>query len=296
MDLPALNYANSSDRTKLFAEWIPTHSSDKHHWPEIFFERREGGTFETIEHVMVNDYVMVKLNHLSHAERRLDGKPYREVQQRGAVAFVPNGCPHAVKYPERLGALCLMTVSHRLVEETAEQAGHKLSLVPQPAVREDPFVHAFAREVVAELDAGNPHGLLFAHTMAQALSLHIVRRYSGRPPAPAKVPRIAPIKLKWLFECIEANLSTQLSINHLAAVVGLSPYHFCRAFKAETGASPHQYVLAKRIEAAAGLMKNRDTALGDIAFAVGFGDASSFGKSFRRQFGMTPSRYCQLLE
>jgi AraC family transcriptional regulator len=245
---------------------------------------------------MVNHYFMVKLNDLTHAERRLDGKTYREVQRRGSAAFVPHGCAHAVTYPQRLGALCLMTVAHRLVTDIAEQTGRRPELAPQAAVREDPFVLAIAREVVAEIEAGNPHGLLFAETMARTLALHIVRRGSGKPPSGEKTARIAPARLKWLFEYIEANLGAQLSVDCLASVAGLSPYHFCRAFKAETGTSPHRYVLAKRIESAAGLIKDRGVRLGDIAFAVGFADLSSFGKSFRRQFGMSPSRYRQLLK
>lgn len=296
MNLPTLDYADSAHRTRLFADWSPTHSSAEHQWPEMYFERREGGAFETIEHVMVNHYLMVKLNNLTHAERRLDGKPYREVQRRGSVAFVPHGCPHAVKYQERLGALCLMTVSHRLVQDIADEAGQKLSFAPQPAVQEDPFVLALAREVVAELDGGNPCGRLFAQTMARSLALHIARRYSAIARPREKTPRIAPAKLRLLFAYIEAHLATELSIDRLAATVGLSSYHFCRAFKAETGTSPHQYVLAKRIEAAAGQMKNREVSIGDIAFSLGFSDASSFGKSFRRQFGMSPSRYRLLLE
>lgn len=296
MRLPVLDYADARDRLRLFGAWAPTHTSANFHWPDLFFERREGGGFETVEHVMVNHYFMVKLNELTHAERRLDGKTYREIQRRGSVAFVPHGCAHAVRYPQRLGALCLMTVSHRRVMDIVEQTGQTPTLAPQAAVRDDPFVLAIAREVVAELEAGNPHGPLFADTMARTLALHIVRRGSDRSSSGAKAARVAPARLRRLFEYIEANLGGQLSVDCMASVAGLSPYHFCRAFKAETGTSPHRYVLAKRIESAAGLLKDRSVPLGDIAFAVGFADLSSFGKSFRRQFGMSPSRFRQLLK
>ena len=103
--------------------------------------------------------------------------------------------------------------------------------------------------------------------------------------------QIAPTSMQWIHDYIEANLSSDLPLKTLAAEIGLSLHYFCRGFKQATGVSPHQFVLAKRLETAANLIVNTDTQLADIAAAVGFADASSFGKAFRKRYSMTPGEF-----
>jgi AraC-like DNA-binding protein len=72
---------------------------------------------------------------------------------------------------------------------------------------------------------------------------------------------------------------------------GLSPAHFSRQFKETFGESPHQYLLTRRLERAAALLRATDWTVADICFAVGAQSVGSFTASFRRMFGLAPLAY-----
>jgi AraC-like DNA-binding protein len=82
-----------------------------------------------------------------------------------------------------------------------------------------------------------------------------------------------------------------LSVADLAAAANLSPAHFSRQFKQVFGESPHQYLLTRRLERAANLLRTTDWSIAHICFAVGAQSLGSFTTSFRRMFGRTPLDY-----
>ncbi len=83
----------------------------------------------------------------------------------------------------------------------------------------------------------------------------------------------------------------RVSVNDMARAAGLSRAHFTRTFTREFGESPHQYLLTRRLERAAALLRTTDWAVSRICFAVGLGSLGSFTSSFRRMFGRTPTEY-----
>lgn len=74
----------------------------------------------------------------------------------------------------------------------------------------------------------------------------------------------------------------------------MTPHHFNQLFKIRYGQTPHAYVLNKRLEKAASMLKTSSQSVLDIAMAAGFGSISSFYASFRRVYGMSPARYREL--
>ncbi|HTR63442.1 MAG TPA: AraC family transcriptional regulator [Candidatus Binataceae bacterium] len=90
---------------------------------------------------------------------------------------------------------------------------------------------------------------------------------------------------------LERNAARPLRLVDLAALVGLSPCHFLRTFKAVTGVTPHQWLIRARLCRAAQRLATSEQAITDIAFDVGFEDLSNFIRSFRAQFGVPPGRY-----
>jgi AraC-like DNA-binding protein len=89
----------------------------------------------------------------------------------------------------------------------------------------------------------------------------------------------------------DARYFERLTVADLGAVAGLSPAHFSREFKRAFGESPHQYLLTRRLERAAALLRTSDRSIADICFAVGAHGVGSFTSSFGRMFGQTPLAY-----
>jgi AraC-like DNA-binding protein len=77
----------------------------------------------------------------------------------------------------------------------------------------------------------------------------------------------------------------------LARAVHLSPAHFSREFRRTFGETPHQYLLTRRLERAAALLRNTDRAVADICMTVGLRSVGSFTSSFGRTFGLSPTAY-----
>ncbi len=82
-----------------------------------------------------------------------------------------------------------------------------------------------------------------------------------------------------------------LSVDDLAAAAGLSRAHFSREFRRTFGESPHSYLLTRRLERAAALLRTTDRSVADVCFSVGLSSVGSFTTSFTRNFGRSPTAY-----
>ena len=80
-------------------------------------------------------------------------------------------------------------------------------------------------------------------------------------------------------------------MDDLARAAGLSRAHFSRAFRAAFGESPHAYLLTRRLERAAALLRTTDRSVADICFSVGLKSVGSFTSSFARVYGAPPAAY-----
>jgi AraC family transcriptional regulator len=141
----------------------------------------------------------------------------------------------------------------------------------EPAPRDDAYIEALCTCLALEIgcyerqqlaQAGSPRGLLDAACLQR------------------------------VTEFVAAHLSEDLTLGDLAAVAGLSRFHFVRAFKRSTGESPCQYLNLQRIRRAKQLLGCAEPpSLEDIAALVGFKSVSQFARAFRRRVGTTPRAY-----
>jgi AraC-like DNA-binding protein len=82
-----------------------------------------------------------------------------------------------------------------------------------------------------------------------------------------------------------------LGVDDLARAAGLSRAHFSREFRRAFGESPHSYLLTRRLERAAALLRSTDRSVADICLSVGLQSIGSFTTSFTRTFGVSPTAY-----
>ena len=88
----------------------------------------------------------------------------------------------------------------------------------------------------------------------------------------------------------DARYFEPLGVDDMARAAGLSRAHFSREFRRAFGESPHAYLLTRRLERAAALLRNTDRSVADICLSVGLQSVGSFTTSFKRTFGHDPDR------
>jgi len=89
----------------------------------------------------------------------------------------------------------------------------------------------------------------------------------------------------------DARYFEPLSVDDLARAAGLSRAHFSREFHRAFGESPHAYLLTRRLERAAALLRTTDRSVAEGCFSVGLRSLGSFTSSFTRTFGLSPTAY-----
>lgn len=89
----------------------------------------------------------------------------------------------------------------------------------------------------------------------------------------------------------DARFSQALGVDDLARAAGLSRAHFGRQFRRAFGETPHAYLLTRRLERAAALLRGTDRSVADICLSVGLRSIGSFTTSFTRTYGCSPTAY-----
>jgi len=92
-------------------------------------------------------------------------------------------------------------------------------------------------------------------------------------------------------DLVDARYREPLPVARLASTAHLSPAHFSREFRRTFGEPPHQYLLTRRLERAAELLRNTDWSVAEICTTVGLRSLGSFTTSFGRAFGLSPTAY-----
>jgi len=89
----------------------------------------------------------------------------------------------------------------------------------------------------------------------------------------------------------DSRYAEPLGVEDLARAAGLSRAHFSREFRRAFGETPHAYLLTRRLERAAAMLRMTDNSVAEICFAVGLQSVGSFTSSFTRTYGVSPTAY-----
>lgn len=155
---------------------------------------------------------------------------------------------------------------------------------------EDHSLLRFCDALVAESkrpDIATPRAI---ESLASLLLVELARRAPERR-GPSTWVSLTPRQLRKVEQFVESELHRDIPLSEMAGVLNYSPHYFCRVFKRAVGASPHQFVLLRRVERAKGLLSGSELDLSKIALEAGFANQSHFGTIFRKLAGTTPKRY-----
>lgn len=136
----------------------------------------------------------------------------------------------------------------------------------------------------ADLAQGSPAGALVGDSLIAALVGHI----AGASDASAR--RASARAARRAVELLESRFTEAITLDELAAAAGLGTRQFTRAFREETGQSPRQYLIRRRVEHAQWLIR-QGLPLADVALQCGFADQSQLTRAFSQRIGTTPGRF-----
>ena len=157
---------------------------------------------------------------------------------------------------------------------------------------DDAVVRHIGASLLEALRRANETNQLFIDHMMLALTAHVAQTYGGlQSISETNRGGLAPWQVKRACERLEADLGAKLSLEQIAAELGLSVSHFSRAFRSSTGLPPHQWLLRQRVEAAKRLMAVRDLSLSEVAISAGFAHQSHFTRVFSAVVGVSPGAW-----
>ncbi len=227
----------------------------------------------------------------------LDGTTRRTRGLPGDVAVVPAGAELAVRSadggPQEVESL-VVSLTGDLLGEVLDAAGadpDRHELLPAVGTR-SPRVAQLAGLVRSGLADRSDLGRLSIESLSHALVVAVARAHStaaGAPGRPGRPGGLSEAQVARVLRHVEDHLDAPLTVSELAAVAHLSPFHFARQFRAATGASPHEYVVQRRLASAQELLARSRIPLQEVASRCGFADQSHLTRQVRRYLGTTPA-------
>jgi AraC family transcriptional regulator len=157
----------------------------------------------------------------------------------------------------------------------------------------DPELQAGALQLFVAAHVHDPDNDLLMESALWRLVEHLVKRTPSYR-RERWIGGLAHCAMRRVEELISDRLGTAEttpSIVELATSAGLSVHHFIRAFKRSTGNTPHQHVMARRIECSMNLLRRPEGSVAEVAHRLGYASPSHFVASFRRRMGVTPGTY-----
>jgi AraC family transcriptional regulator len=190
------------------------------------------------------------------------------------LAFVPAGCD-VFSQSEQGGEYLRVALTHDASTSGDRQFTDRIDPAATPAAR---------RLRALLLGDGEPLEI-------EAMVLRLLERALEVPSAEPRPARwMTPRRLRQIEELIEARLDRKLTVQELAAGLGLSAGFFARAFAAALGQAPHDYVIDRRVARARALLSERSLRLDQVALACGFSSHAHMTATLRSRLGVTPGQ------
>jgi AraC family transcriptional regulator len=283
-------------REDVYAQILPRSplaSSYQANWDCIRLDHHLQPAHETPEHCPQQYAIGISLEKQTFSAKRvLNGDTRHERINYGDVSVIPANSNHKLTWESEVEFLVLSleeAMFARVLYDSVDL--HQLEILPQFA-SSDPLVHHIGLALKSELESQGKGSRIYIESLTTTLCIHILKQYAVSSTKITTITEgLSNIKLRQAIEYINQNLDKDLTLTEIAAVAGMSIYHFSRLFKQSTGFSPHQYVLNSRIEKSKRLLIKTEEAIEQICQQVGFQSQSHFTNVFRKLIGTTPKAY-----
>ncbi len=227
-------------------------------------------------------------------EHVVDGHIKTIHSETGDIGLYPANFKQSVQWDRETEFLQLYLEPTLLIGASYESFRCDRIEIPPRLTFSDPLIYNMGLALLTALETDGVQSRLYAESMANALAVHLLSRYSTQERAIQHfVPKLSRQNLQQVIDYINEHLEHNLSLAELAAVVQLSSYHFAHLFKQTTGVSPHQYHIRCRVQRAKQLLLTKDVTIAQVAHAVCFASQGHLNYHFKRVVGMTPKAFLQ---
>lgn len=248
------------------------------------------GDLHDIVEPMIDHVVMTYPAGLQRLERRSGKSTAIGTARSGVVTIIPAGSSARwdISGPVNVVQLYLphTTIERVAIEAHApapadlmERTGHPDSVTSRLLISATDML-----EGNAALDA------LFRQQLADVVATRLLSAHVGaRTMFQPRLGGLSPNALRRAVERLRSGSDSDVSLAALASEVGLSRFHFCRAFKESTGLSPHAWLRQHQLDQAMNMLRDSDASVVSVAAALGYASQTAFAAAFKKLTGETPS-------
>ncbi len=214
------------------------------------------------------------------------GRAFVSDMLHGEMTLMPQGVPSQWSWN------CACDRLDVIVSADVFGDGSKLDVLDRFLFR-DLEMEEICRRLYREAGLDDKADRLYMESLVMQLAVLLLYRHSSAAEAAKILPSsgLTRNQARRVLDYIESNLSRELTLSELAWIADLSPHHFARMFKRTIGASPHRYVLDRRVERAKRILRMTGESLVEISLTTGFSSQSHFTSAFRRVVGATPTEF-----
>lgn len=220
---------------------------------------------------------------------------YTGIYSKGDICITPAGLAGGY-HAEGEDHFLQIQIEPHFLEKVAQEAGgidlSSVELLPKFRVRH-PQIEQIIIMLHSEVKNGSSWGSkLYIESLTNALAVNLLRDcFTKKDSIALYSGGLSEHHLLRVTGYINDHLATEIKLSDLSELVEISQFHFSRLFKQSMGVTPHQYLIAQRIEQAKLLLKNSKLSVTEIAFSCGFNSHSHLGRYFRSFTGMAPKDY-----
>ena len=229
-------------------------------------------------------------------DREIGGPWINSSIKKGSLYLISGGAPYYCRWktisPERHEYM-LAIVSLPLLESALQEVygeGVVKARLRDVSGFQDEMLSSLLEQVRQELTRRHPSKLQ-VQGLARLIAVHLARNYSDATEERQDSSALPGYKLRQITGWMVKNFPEDFNLDKLAAMAGLSRFHFHRLFKRATGYSPSRYHIKLRMNAARRLLRESKRSVVDVALEIGYTNPSHFAHLFRRDTGLSPSDY-----
>jgi AraC family transcriptional regulator len=226
---------------------------------------------------------------------RCEGQRFRGGLSDGQISVWATGALSDIEWASK-SAYQMLIFSASAVEDALSQTppGRR----PQIRSRlqaDDPMLEAICTGLMEEAERGWPKGPGYAAWFAQTILSRVVETCTEQEAEAIDGARgLSPRQLARALELIEQGIDSDICLPEIAEAVGLSRFHFARAFRRSIGVPPIKHLINRRLDRAGEMLRSGQASVLDAALTCGYDNTSNFTRAFRGRYGVTPSEFVRL--